>query len=137
MPRKSKLDSYADKIGILPDKKIAEIAGVSPENVRAFRKRRDIPARWRGQGEPLPNEDSILAEAGLDPAPKPKKSGKKRKAAKPKAKKSAKSKAKKSSKAKQKKATAKADPVVEPVVDASPDLAAEPMPEPAVVPSPS
>jgi len=85
--RKSKLDPFADKIGILSDKMIAEMAGVSGENVRAHRKRREIPARWRGEGELMPNETAILEDAGLPPSPAPKKATKKRKAAKPKAKK--------------------------------------------------
>ena len=69
MPRKSKLDPFVDKIGIFPDKTIAEMAGTSAENVRVYRKRKDIPARWRGQGEPLPNEEAILALlAGTDQA---------------------------------------------------------------------
>ena len=53
-PRPSKVDPFADKVGFLPDKDIAELAKVTPENVRAYRKRRGIPARWRGEGEPLP-----------------------------------------------------------------------------------
>jgi len=61
--RKSKLDPYMDKVGVLPDKQVAMLAGVTPENVRAFRNRRGIPARWRGEGEPLP-------DAGA-PAPAP------------------------------------------------------------------
>ena len=65
--RRSKLDPYVAKIGILPDREVAEIAGVTSENVRAFRNRRGIPARWRGEGEPLPNEQQILAEAGRTP----------------------------------------------------------------------
>jgi len=57
--RKSKLDPFLDRVGILPDRKLAELAGVTPENVRAFRKRRNIPARWRGEGEPLPVGASV------------------------------------------------------------------------------
>ncbi|MFH1464153.1 MAG: hypothetical protein ABIO70_07190 [Pseudomonadota bacterium] len=48
--RKSKLDPYLDHIGVLPDREVAEMAGVTPENVRAFRARRNIPAGWRGEG---------------------------------------------------------------------------------------
>lgn len=48
--RKSKLDPYLEHIGVLPDREVAEMAGVTPENVRAFRARRDIPAGWRGEG---------------------------------------------------------------------------------------
>ena len=50
--RKSKLDPFADKLGVVPDKELAALAGVSSENVRALRKRRGIPARWRGEGGP-------------------------------------------------------------------------------------
>ncbi len=67
--RKSKLDPYVHKVGILPDRAVAELAGVTSENVRAFRNRRGIPARWRGEGEQLPNEAEVLAAAGLDAAP--------------------------------------------------------------------
>jgi hypothetical protein len=49
-PRKSKLDPYMDKVGVLPDAEVAAVAGVSAENVRAYRKRRGIPAGWRGEG---------------------------------------------------------------------------------------
>jgi len=47
--RKSKLDAYAEFIGSLPDKDVAQKAGVTPENVRTFRLRRGIPASWRGE----------------------------------------------------------------------------------------
>ena len=50
-PRPSKVDPFIDKVGVLPDKEVAVLAGVTPENVRAYRKRRGIPARWRGEGE--------------------------------------------------------------------------------------
>ncbi len=63
--RKSKLDPYLDELGILPDKALAEKAGVTPENVRAYRIRRGIPARWRGEGEPLVAEQP----AALEPEP--------------------------------------------------------------------
>lgn len=51
-PRKSKLDPFLAKVGQLPDREVAELAGVSAENVRAFRKRRGIPASWRGESQP-------------------------------------------------------------------------------------
>ncbi len=50
-PRPSKLDPYLDKVGTVPDREVAELAGVTAENVRAFRKRRGIPAGWRGEGQ--------------------------------------------------------------------------------------
>jgi len=143
--RPSKLDPYADKIGILPDKLIADMAGVSGENVRVLRKRRDIPARWRGEGELMPNEAAILEEAGLLPSPAPKKAPKKRKAAKPKAKKApAIPKAKKAPAKTRKPSTKK--PKVEPVVEAAPVVEeaaviepvveAEPTPEPILEATP-
>jgi len=86
--RKSKLEPYVDKIGILPDKVIAEMAGAKAGSVLKHRLRHGIPARFRGQGEPLPNEEAILEGAGLPPSPAPKKATKKTKPIpKPKAKK--------------------------------------------------
>lgn len=49
--RASKLDPFGDFIGSLPDKEVAAMAGVTPENVRAFRRRHDIPALWRDENE--------------------------------------------------------------------------------------
>ena len=48
--RASALDPYQDRIGRVPDRHLAELAGVSAENVRAYRKRHGIPAYWRGDG---------------------------------------------------------------------------------------
>lgn len=48
-PRPSKLDQYAPDLGRVPDREIAERAGVTPENVRTYRIRRGIPALWRGE----------------------------------------------------------------------------------------
>ena len=59
--RKSKLDPHLDKLGELPDKEIAELAGVTPENVRAHRNRRGIPARWRGEGDRLPGDGTPVS----------------------------------------------------------------------------
>jgi hypothetical protein len=69
--RKSKLDPYADKLGILPDSAIAELAGVKAESVRRHRHRHGILARWKDQGEPLPIEEPTVAETVLEPAPEP------------------------------------------------------------------
>jgi len=66
MPRKSKLVPYLDKLGIVPDKQLADIVGLSIEAVRKYRQRHDIPARWRGEGEPLP----VDVEAQPAPAPR-------------------------------------------------------------------
>lgn len=65
--RASKLDPFADFIGTLPDKEVAAMAGVTPENVRAFRRRHDIPARWRDESD----EDAVVAAAETTPAENP------------------------------------------------------------------
>ncbi len=85
MPRPSKLISFADKIGILHDAVVAELAGTTTGNVRIYRKRHGIPARFRGEGTPRPNEQAILEEHGAPaiPAPRPKRSRRRRAAAKP------------------------------------------------------
>ena len=45
--RRSALTPFADELGHVPDRELAERAGVTVENVRAYRKRRGIPAYWR------------------------------------------------------------------------------------------
>ena len=57
--RKSRLDDYADIVGVLSDKEVAERSGVTPENVRTFRMRRLIPAGWRGE-----TQEQLLARLG-------------------------------------------------------------------------
>lgn len=55
--RISKLDPYRDMLGNVPDREVADKAGVTAENVRAYRRRHSIPATWREDGEqtsPLP-----------------------------------------------------------------------------------
>lgn len=49
-PRASRLEPFAHMLGDVPDRELAQRAGVTPENVRSYRKRRGIPARWRGEG---------------------------------------------------------------------------------------
>jgi len=49
-PRASRLDPFAHMLGEVPDQELAQRAGVTPENVRSYRQRRGIPARWRGEG---------------------------------------------------------------------------------------
>jgi len=46
--RASRLDPYLELLGDISDRELADKAGVTPENVRAYRVRRGIPARWRG-----------------------------------------------------------------------------------------
>ncbi len=47
--RKSKLDPWFSQLGAVPDRQIAEQANVTPENVRAYRKRHGIPSTWRAE----------------------------------------------------------------------------------------
>jgi hypothetical protein len=61
--RTSKMDPFLDMIGITPDAEVAELAGVTPENVRAYRKRRGIPARWRGAAGASPRKTGRGAAA--------------------------------------------------------------------------
>jgi len=52
--RRSRLDSYVDLLGTVPDAEVAAMAGVTAQNVRSFRMRRRIEAAWRGVGKPQP-----------------------------------------------------------------------------------
>jgi hypothetical protein len=45
--RRSRLDPFFDELGQVPDAEIAAKAGVTPENVRAFRSRHGILAEYR------------------------------------------------------------------------------------------
>ena len=47
--RKSKLDPYAHLIGKLPDREVAEMANTTPDGVRMYRLRHNIPAAARTQ----------------------------------------------------------------------------------------
>ena len=58
--RRSKIDPFADIVGTVSDKEVAAKAGVSPENVRTWRKRRGIPATWRGEGDAAPTAAAAL-----------------------------------------------------------------------------
>ena len=58
-------------LGNTPDDKVAELAGLHPESVRAYRVRRRIPARWMGEasvGETSIRPLRVVAQA---PAPAP------------------------------------------------------------------
>ncbi len=61
--RASKLDPFTHLLGQIPDRQLSEMDGVSPENVRAYRKRRNIPAQWR---------DAAKTADAPPPAPAPK-----------------------------------------------------------------
>lgn len=72
--RKSKLDSCVHLIGTLPDKEVAEQAGVTAENVRTYRIRRAIPAAWRGEtSTDLARKQTARTRGKKRPAPKQRK----------------------------------------------------------------
>lgn len=52
--RKSKIDAFADMLGQVPDRVIAEQAGVTLNAVRNYRAKRGIPAATRGGSTPTP-----------------------------------------------------------------------------------
>jgi hypothetical protein len=66
--RKSRLDPFVDRIGVLPDREVAALAGVTPENVRAWRVRRDVPAGWRKPAARAPDAVPVPLPAP-EPAP--------------------------------------------------------------------
>lgn len=43
--RRSRLEDFRDVLGVLPDKEVARRAGLTPEGVRIYRKRKGIPRR--------------------------------------------------------------------------------------------
>ena len=47
MPRPSPLEQHLDIVGVISDRDVAEQLDMTPENVRAWRVRRGIPAGWR------------------------------------------------------------------------------------------
>ncbi len=50
MPRRSKLEPHLDKLGMVTDKQLADLVGLSFEAVRRYRTRRGIPARPDASG---------------------------------------------------------------------------------------
>jgi len=69
--RYSKLDDYRDIIGVLPDREVAERAGMTTENVRMYRSRRGIGAGWRDQAAAAAPA-AAKAKAAASAAPKAK-----------------------------------------------------------------
>lgn len=47
--RRSALDPYLGQLGSLPDAEIARLAGVTAENVRTYRQRRNIAPAWQSE----------------------------------------------------------------------------------------
>lgn len=66
--RRSALDPHIGLIGKLSDAEVAALAGVTPENVRAFRNRHGIAASYRG-GSAAPAEAPARAAAAPAVAP--------------------------------------------------------------------
>ncbi len=71
-PRKTRMDDYLDRIGVLPDAEVAMLAGVTVANVSAYRRRRGIPApgRWgRVAVEPVAVEPVAIEIPIAEPVP--------------------------------------------------------------------
>jgi hypothetical protein len=67
--RNSRLDPYLELLGDIPDRALADRAGVTPENVRAYRVRRGIPARWRGEGGAVEVVSTDAKKENVQPPP--------------------------------------------------------------------
>ena len=65
--RKSKLDPYRAELGTVPDRVVAEKAGVTAENVRTYRKRHGIESSWR-QASEAPAKPAPAAKPAAKPA---------------------------------------------------------------------
>ncbi len=65
--RRSALDAYQHLLGHIPDARLAEMANVTPENVRSYRTRRGISADWNREEEPA--EPERAPPEPLDAAP--------------------------------------------------------------------
>jgi hypothetical protein len=61
--RRSLLEQYRDRLGVVPDAEIAKEAGVTAENVRTYRKRRNILAQWREGEEVQPQVPATVVTA--------------------------------------------------------------------------
>lgn len=61
--RRSALEAYSEMLGKIPDADIARLAGVTAENVRTYRQRRNIPATWQQgvEGEVPPVAAPVVA----------------------------------------------------------------------------
>lgn len=64
--RRSALEAYSEMLGKVPDADVARLAGVTAENVRTYRQRRNIPASWQQGLEGAPAE---AAPPPATPAP--------------------------------------------------------------------
>ncbi len=65
--RRSRLDPYLELLGDVSDRELADRAGVTPENVRAYRVRRGVPARWRGESAESDGNQATVARPAANP----------------------------------------------------------------------
>ncbi len=49
--KRSVLEDHLDVVGVLHDKEVAEMLGMTAGGVRAYRQRHNIPAGWRADGK--------------------------------------------------------------------------------------
>ncbi len=67
--RASRLDAFRHLIGKVPDREVAELTGMTTENVRMFRQRRGIQAEWRAPAAAPAAKDTAKApKASATPA---------------------------------------------------------------------
>ena len=113
--RRSPIDEYADKLGVLPDAEVAVLAGTSPAAVLQYRRRRGIgPAPQRPRTQKVTVDAAPVAPVAppvVEAAPEPTRRGRRAKAA-PVA----------------EVATPVAEPAVAPVVETVAQVASEPAP---------
>lgn len=69
--RRSALDPHINLIGKMSDAEVAALAGVTPENVRAFRNRHGIAASYRGSAAPAPAPAPAARPAAVAPVVAP------------------------------------------------------------------
>jgi DNA-binding CsgD family transcriptional regulator len=70
--RRSALDPYFDMLGTVPDSEIGALAGVTGENVRAYRRRHGIDATWKGAKNRKPAKKATRSSTPtLLPVPAP------------------------------------------------------------------
>ena len=63
MAKRSVLEDHLDIVGHLSDREVADRLGMTAENIRAWRSRRNIPARWRGDSADAAAGDSKTSSA--------------------------------------------------------------------------
>jgi hypothetical protein len=69
--RRSALDPYLSILGTVPDSEVARLAGVTAENVRTYRQRRNIPSNVQAPGAGPAEGVTAAAPKASPPAPAP------------------------------------------------------------------